>query len=341
MFGGLPGKSAQQLLARILLLAEQGGESGAEGTEGLRASRGVQRARSSLFVAQLDVEKYFNGIDTPGLKGAFDALGLGAFGELLATHCCHYTIHNKFWGSHTGTAYHLVRGAPQGDPWSMWLSLVHVLLLVRAAQHKVKGRWECFAFIDDLTITASSKEAMLAVVSCIADQLSKFGLVLNWSKSSWTSNGGSEGCADERNIGRSQREFEPACDASDPGCSGAGKEREQESQCVEEACQQPPLPYVKQSVLLGADLCCLETLPEMSSKREGRIQESKARLLRARHLPCHERRRAMIIATTALSPMGWIPIGPRPTTKELRVLRHAILKSIFGHATHYRESAYE
>eukprot|EP00971_Amphidinium_carterae_P179052 3551437-Amphidinium_carterae.3 len=309
MFGGLPGRSAQQLLARVLLLAEQGGEQ----QNGLKQSacgmKGARGSRASMFVAQLDVEKYFNGIDTPGLHGAFEALGLGAFGVLLTKHCCDYSVFNKFWGAHTGCEYHLVRGAPQGDPWSMWLSLVHVLLLINNAKLEVGGEWACFACIDDLTITAPSKVTMFAVVSSVATLLGKFGLVLNWAKSSWTSNCG---CGDED--------------------SAAGED----SESVPSA-----LPYVKQSVLLGADLCCLEEMPEISTKRESRVAESKARLLRARHLPCHERRRAMLISSTAMAPMGWIPVGPRPSTKDLRVLRNSVLRAIFGHATYYRESAYE
>eukprot|EP00971_Amphidinium_carterae_P338661 6476112-Amphidinium_carterae.1 len=292
-----------------------------------------------MHIAQLDVEKYFNGIDTPGLQGAFDALGLGAFGELLATHCCGYSVYNKFWGARTGRVYHLARGAPQGDPWSMWLSLVHVLLLINHAKLTVGGQWACYAFIDDLTITASSRSVMFEVVSSIASLLSKFGLVLNWSKSSWTSNGG-EDAAEKAEVDAGSAKGERAsCFESGSARGAVRKESGLSAETVHSV--STALPYVKQSVLLGADLCCLDELPEGATKRESRIAESKARLLRARHLPCHERRRAMLISSTAMSPMGWIPVGPRPTTTCLRVLKNSVLRAIFGHATHYRESAYE
>eukprot|EP00971_Amphidinium_carterae_P337989 6475113-Amphidinium_carterae.2 len=76
----------------------------------------------------MDIAKYFNGVDTVGLRPVLDLerLGLGQFGEFLAKHCASYVARNRFLGAHVGTPYHMVRGAVQGDPFSVWLSLLHV-----------------------------------------------------------------------------------------------------------------------------------------------------------------------------------------------------------------------
>eukprot|EP00971_Amphidinium_carterae_P350491 6491576-Amphidinium_carterae.1 len=107
MFGGLPGKSAQQLLARVLLLIERGCEGRPEQAASLCVNS--EDRRKPAFIAQLDVEKYFNGIDAAGMGEAFSKLGLGWFGQFLARHCCDYSVHNKFWGGHVGKEYRLLR----------------------------------------------------------------------------------------------------------------------------------------------------------------------------------------------------------------------------------------
>eukprot|EP00971_Amphidinium_carterae_P158257 3137198-Amphidinium_carterae.1 len=201
----------------------------------------------------------------------------------------------------------------------MWFSLVHVLLVTNAVRESVPGAWTCFAFIDDLTIVAPSQALLSDVVAAVERQLTMLGLVLNRSKSSWT--------ASDLDVSTHDGHSDHA------GAAVLADRGDADSASM--------LQWVDQSILLGADLCATPCSVTVSTKRLGRMEETKSRLLRACHLPCAERKRTMIIASTAMSPMGWIPVGTRPLAKDLRVIKRLMLKAIFGHSTFYRETAYE
>eukprot|EP00971_Amphidinium_carterae_P097061 1921145-Amphidinium_carterae.1 len=137
-------------------------------------------------IGQLDIAKYFNGVDTAGMQCVLDRLGLGEYGIFLAAHCSRYLARNRFWNSHVGAQYSVARGAVQGDPFSVWLSLLHVLILMNKVRAEVPGSWNWLAYLDDITICAADPAELQRVMSEVAAQLALLGLTVNWKKSSWT-----------------------------------------------------------------------------------------------------------------------------------------------------------
>eukprot|EP00971_Amphidinium_carterae_P031846 627216-Amphidinium_carterae.1 len=69
MLGGLRGRSARQLIARVMVHLDSGDSSPLY--DGSRST--------NPLIGQLDIAKYFNGVDTIALDATLDRLGLGDF----------------------------------------------------------------------------------------------------------------------------------------------------------------------------------------------------------------------------------------------------------------------
>eukprot|EP00971_Amphidinium_carterae_P238886 4742002-Amphidinium_carterae.2 len=65
------------------------------------------------------------------------------------------------------------------------------------------------------------------------------------------------------------------------------------------------------------------------------------RLARVQHVPGLEARRAMLTSATAMSPLGWVPLGIPLKARERLKLLTMMVKSIHGHCTMHKECAYE
>eukprot|EP00971_Amphidinium_carterae_P345952 6487162-Amphidinium_carterae.1 len=211
-------------------------------------------------------------------------MGLSAYADLICSHYAATTTRCKFWLGLLGEEWSTERGCLQGDPISVACSLILAMVLLRELRERAPGEWQVDAFVDDMTLTATSAEEMERVVHVFEKVLEEAGLRVNWEKSLWTT---------------TSKEANHA-----PIQCGGGR-----------------LWYSPRAQILGVDFCFGDDDKEPSARDRERLDVAKARLTRAQRIPGALKYRAALIGSAVMSGIAWNPLGPQSTAKAIGAFR--------------------
>eukprot|EP00971_Amphidinium_carterae_P216749 4302805-Amphidinium_carterae.1 len=274
--GGLPRKQARTIAARLLVRMDASARDRHLGGKG------------NFCFAQLDLRKYFNCIncclccgdpvDTVGNAGRVRS----SFELTLLPDGCQDPLPLGFPGQGLLHAERCAPGVPGLDMKQLSV------------------------YLDDVTVEASSREQLTAVVQACHDVFAEAGLELNLPKCHWSSG--------------SEESLAPL---------------ELRTGCVE---------FAGVIDVLGVDVWSPWADAQVSPTKRSvdRMEVVTWRLSRAAHLPTAPEVRATVVASSAMSPFAWSPVGPEMSDKQQSALDAQVWKAILGsHSQWKRETAWE
>ena len=239
-------------------------------------------AAGPLWVAQLDLEKYFNNVSAIATIQALRNEGHEhRVFDLLTTLYQQLTYRNKYPHQVVGPGWRPPRGLPQGDPCSVFLSnwAMRSLLLaagLHAKNIKIGDSYyqSAFVYLDDITLCSTTKEDLCQQLCQLARIMTQVGLRINFEKSMWTVVG-TESVDTHLHINNKL------------------------------------LPYSDTVTILGVDISATGE-HRHPAKVSHRVQQAEQRLRRIAQLPVGESLRSRLAASSATSALNYLPFGAWP-----------------------------
>ena len=239
----------------------------------------TKRLCGPVFLAQLDITKFFNNIDPVPLLPALNRAGVPVhFTRALAELYQGLLYMNKYHSGLIGPAWKPCRGIPQGDPCAVILANWYMRVIIHHANvehlHTDDPHLQefpgCHVFLDDVTIADTTAEGLKLKLQRLVRAMRMVGLQVNLKKSAWLA---------------------------------AGVAMDDEQIIVEDQL----LPRVNCVTLLGVDMG--QPDHDQCTKFSARLATCNQRLSRITRLPISEAVRSMLVANTAVAPLLYVPIG--------------------------------